>query len=210
MLGKVHKPSLLTSEQLIVWAWSDLLLDWWPPPAIESNLPDQSPLAGIHLAVQSRGPPPPWPLAAFSSSSAQWYSVNTTPSWGSACQLRRFTRVWRLKPTHERLRRWMKTRVVCPPCQAECSCQTTKVLSLSRAPYIPDESINRGLICPHVHSITQTKQIRHSCPRQVNVGNKNTPSMHHPQRRNVTTPMVWLKKWSHTQKSHPIWWTPEI
>ena len=33
-----------------------------------------------------------------------------------------------------------------------------------------------------------------SCPRQVNAGNKNTSSMHHPQRRNVTTSMVGLKK----------------
>ena len=70
-----------------------------------------------------------------------------------------------------------------------------------------------------------------SCPRRVNASNKNTPSMHHPRRRNVTTLMVGLKKtkpvtyakispksgepqrymvglkkkknWSHTQKSHP-------
>ena len=33
-----------------------------------------------------------------------------------------------------------------------------------------------------------------SCPRQVNAGNKNTPSTHHPRRRNVTTLMVGLKK----------------
>ena len=32
-----------------------------------------------------------------------------------------------------------------------------------------------------------------SCPRRVNAGNKNTPSTHHPQRRNVTTLMVGLK-----------------
>ena len=42
-----------------------------------------------------------------------------------------------------------------------------------------------------------------SCPRRVNAGNKNTPSTHHPWRRNVTTLMVGLKKRSHTQKSHP-------
>ena len=42
-----------------------------------------------------------------------------------------------------------------------------------------------------------------SCPRRVNAGNKNTPSTHHPRRRNVTTLMVGLKKRSHTQKSHP-------
>ena len=42
-----------------------------------------------------------------------------------------------------------------------------------------------------------------SCPRRVNAGNKNTPSTHHPRRRNVTTLMVGLKKRSHTRKSHP-------
>ena len=42
-----------------------------------------------------------------------------------------------------------------------------------------------------------------SCPRRVNAGNKNTPSTHHPRRRNVTNLMVGLKKRSPTQKSHP-------
>ena len=68
-----------TSEQLMVWARSVLLLDWWPPPAIESNLSDQSPQAGNTFGRWVSWPHPPWPLAAFSSSSAQWCSVNTTP-----------------------------------------------------------------------------------------------------------------------------------
>ena len=38
---------------------------------------------------------------------------------------------------------------------------------------------------------------------------KITTSMHHPQRRNVTTSMVGLK-WSHMRKSHPKRSTPEI
>ena len=37
------------------------------------------------------------------------------------------------------------------------------------------------------------KRSRHSCPRRVNAGNKNTPSIHHPPRRNVTPSMVGLK-----------------
>ena len=37
------------------------------------------------------------------------------------------------------------------------------------------------------------KRSWHSCPRQLNAGNKNTPTMHHPRRRNVTTSMVGLK-----------------
>ena len=39
-----------------------------------------------------------------------------------------------------------------------------------------------------------------SCPRRVNAGNKNTPSTHHPQRRNVTTLMVGLKN-GHIRKN---------
>ena len=43
-----------------------------------------------------------------------------------------------------------------------------------------------------------------SCPRRVNAGNKNTPSMHHPRRRNVTTSMVGLKdSHTHTHKISP-------
>ena len=36
------------------------------------------------------------------------------------------------------------------------------------------------------------KRSWHSCPRQVNAGNKNTSSMHHRWRQNVTTSMVGL------------------
>ena len=39
-----------------------------------------------------------------------------------------------------------------------------------------------------------------SCPRRVNAGNKNTPSTHHPRRRNVTTLMVGLKN-GHVRKN---------
>ena len=50
-----------------------------------------------------------------------------------------------------------------------------------------------------------------SCPRWVNAGNKNTPSTHHPWRRNVTTLMVGLKKNGHIRKNlTQKWWTPEI
>ena len=50
----------------------------------------------------------------------------------------------------------------------------------------------------------------HSCPRRVNVGNKNKPSMHHPQRWNVTALMIGLKT-SHicknfTQNGEPQSW----
>ena len=55
-----------------------------------------------------------------------------------------------------------------------------------------DESINRGLVCANMHFIARTQKIP-ACPRRVNAGNKNTPSTHHPRRRNVTTLMVGLK-----------------
>ena len=38
------------------------------------------------------------------------------------------------------------------------------------------------------------KRSWHSCPERVNAGYKNTPSMHHPRRRNVTSSMVGLRK----------------
>ena len=42
----------------------------------------------------------------------------------------------------------------------------------------------RGLVCAHPsHGL---KRSWHPCPRWVNVGNTNMPSLHHPGRRNVT------------------------
>ena len=49
-----------------------------------------------------------------------------------------------------------------------------------------------------------------SCPRPVNAGNKNTPSTHHPRRRNVTTLMVGLKNGHIRKNLTQKWWTPEI
>ena len=64
-----------------------------------------------------------------------------------------------------------------------------------------DESINRGLVCAHMHFIAQTQKIlTFICPRRVNAGNKSTPSTHHPRRRNVTTLMVGLKN-GHIRKN---------
>ena len=76
---------------------------------------------------------------------------------------------------------------------------------------LSDESINRGLVCTHMHFIARTQKIlTFMCPRRINAGNKNTPSMHHPRRRNVATLMVGLKN-SHICKNlTQKWWTPEI
>ena len=57
-------------------------------------------------------------------------------------------------------------------------------------PNFLDESINRGLVCAHMHSIVGG----------VDAGNKNTLSMHHPRRRIVTTSMVGFKN-GHTRKN---------
>ena len=54
--------------------------------------------------------------------------------------------------------------------------------------------------CIPLHGLNRS---RHSCPRRVNAGNKNTPNMHYPRRWNVTTSMVGLKlfkRWSHICK----------
>ena len=45
-------------------------------------------------------------------------------------------------------------------------------------------------MCNWLHRL---KRSWHSCPREVNAGNKNTPSMHHALRGNVTTSVVELK-----------------
>ena len=52
---------------------------------------------------------------------------------------------------------------------------------------LSDESINRGLVCAHMHFIARTQKIL------TFMATKNTPSTHHPRRRNVTTLMVGLK-----------------
>ena len=56
------------------------------------------------------------------------------------------------------------------------------------------ESINT---CIPSHGL---KRSRHSWSRRANACNKNTPSMHRPRRRNVTTSMVGLKN-SHIRKN---------
>ena len=53
-----------------------------------------------------------------------------------------------------------------------------------------DESIKpRSSLCIHAFHRTDSKDPGVH-PRRVNAGNKNTPSTHHPRRRNVTTLMV--------------------
>ena len=112
----------------MAWSWS-ILLDWWSPPAIGSNLPDLvGNILGRWVTWTSSA------LAAHPPSGAVWTlpphevqpaSRGGLPGCGAWSQ-------------HTRdFRRWMRTRVARPPYQVECSCQTTKVPSLSRAPHTP-------------------------------------------------------------------------
>ena len=61
--------------------------------------------------------------------------------------------------------------------------------------------------CISLHGL---KRSWRSCPRRVNAGNKNTPSMHHPWRQNVTTLMVGLKNGHIRKNLTQRCWTPEI
>ena len=51
---------------------------------------------------------------------------------------------------------------------------------------LSDENINRSPVCAHMHSIGWTQKILTFMPYTGGCGNKNTPNMHHPRRRNVT------------------------
>ena len=70
----------------------------------------------------------------------------------------------------------------------------------SLSPLPPSLSLSLSLSQSHTHTHTHTRTHTHThththihqCPRRVNAGNKNTPSLHHPQRWNVTTYMVGL------------------
>ena len=66
-------------------------------------------------------------------------------------------------------------------------------------------SDERSSLCTHVFHRTDSWR---SCPRRVNASNKNTPSTHHPRRRNVTTLMVGLKN-GHIRKNLTSWGTPK-
>ena len=62
---------------------------------------------------------------------------------------------------------------------------------------ILDESINKGLVCAHMHSIAQTQKI---LTFMSNAPSTKTQCDNHS----------WVKKWSRMQRSHQKWWTQEI
>ena len=59
---------------------------------------------------------------------------------------------------------------------------------------LSDESINRGLVCAHMHFIARTQKILTFMAYTGECGNKSTHSTHHPRRRNLTILMVGFKK----------------
>ena len=63
------------------------------------------------------------------------------------------------------------------------------------------ESINWGLVMHAFHHIDSIDSDIYVVDGWM-LATKNTPSMHHPWGRNVSTSMVGLKKLSHTGKSH--------
>ena len=74
-----------------------------------------------------------------------------------------------------------------------------------------DESINRGLVYAHnaFHRTDSKDPDVHVLDGWM-PATKNTPSTHHPRRRNVTTLMVGLKNGHIRKNLTQKWWTPEI
>ena len=68
---------------------------------------------------------------------------------------------------------------------------------------LSDESINRGLVCAHMHFIARTRRIvtfmslTGECRQQIHT--QHAPSV----KTECDYLNGWIKKWSHTQKSHP-------
>ena len=60
----------------------------------------------------------------------------------------------------------------------------------------------RSSLCTHAfHCTDSSKDPDIHILDRVNAGNESTPSTFHPPRQNVTTSIVGLKKWSHSQKT---------
>ena len=64
-----------------------------------------------------------------------------------------------------------------------------------------DESKNQGLVCVHMHSITQTQKDPDVPVLDGWMSNNN--NQHAPSRKTERDNLYgWIKKWSHMQKSH--------
>ena len=68
---------------------------------------------------------------------------------------------------------------------------------------LSDESINRGLICAHMHFITRTQKIL-TFTSWMGECRQQKHTQHAPSTKMECDYLNgWIKKWSHTQKSHP-------
>ena len=66
-----------------------------------------------------------------------------------------------------------------------------------------DESINRGLVCAHMHFIVWTQKIL-TFMTQTGECRQQKHTQHAPSRKTECDYLNgWIKKRSHTQKSHP-------
>ena len=69
---------------------------------------------------------------------------------------------------------------------------------------LSDESINRGLVCAHMHFIARTQKIL-TFMSQTGEGRQQKHTQHAPFTKTECDYLNgWIKKRSHTQKSHPI------
>ena len=68
---------------------------------------------------------------------------------------------------------------------------------------LSDESINRGLVCAHMHLITQTQKIL-TFMSYTGKSRQQKHTQHAPSTKTECDYLNgWIKKWSHTQKSRP-------
>ena len=75
---------------------------------------------------------------------------------------------------------------------------------------VSDESINWGLVCAHMHSIARTQKILMFMSYTVECRQQQHTQQAPSTKTECDYLYGWIKKRSHTQKSHPKWWTPEI
>ena len=75
---------------------------------------------------------------------------------------------------------------------------------------IADESTHRGLVCARMHSIARSQKIL--TLRSWTRGRRQQKHTQHAPSTKMECDYLygWIKKRSHTQKSHQKWWTPEI
>ena len=77
-------------------------------------------------------------------------------------------------------------------------------------PKLSDESINGGVVCAHMHSIARTQKILTFMSEMGECWQQKHTQHALSMKKECNSLNGWIKKWAHTQKSHPQWRTPEI